>query len=126
MPAQPDCKHTALLTNTGESSGHVDDLEQLWLETETGTTGHVNDLWMLVFQANGATSDDWNTAAKQFLLDVDVTDGALPDMWTEFWCDKGGILPVLDEVYEVELADGLVNYQVDLAATVDYEVTIGT
>jgi hypothetical protein len=126
MPHRGDCKHTALLTNTGEVTGHVDDLEQLWLETQTGSTGNVNDLWMEVFLANGATSGDFNTAAYEFLLGIGTTAAALPDMWTEFWCVFGGIITPAAPAYpyEVELGAGIVNYEVDLAATVDYEINI--
>ena len=49
-----DAKHTALLTLTGETEGHVDDLEQSYLEALTGNTGNVNELWYEVFFLNGA------------------------------------------------------------------------
>jgi hypothetical protein len=126
MPHRGDCKHTALLTNTGEVTGHVDDLEQLWLETETGSTGNVNDLWMEVFLANGATSGDFNDAAYEFLLSIGTTAAALPDMWTEFWCVFGGIIAVEAAPYHVELDAGIVRFEVDLVATVDYEINVDT
>jgi hypothetical protein len=109
MPHRGDCKHTALLTNTGEITGHVDDLEQLWLETETGSTGNVNDLWMEIFLANGATSGDFNDAADEFLQFIGVTAAALPDMWTEFWCVFGGIITPPETFNVIDGLDNVVD-----------------
>lgn len=80
-----DDKHTHLLTLTGESSGQTDDLEKQWLESAVGAAGHNNDLWLAYFQANGATSGDFNTAAYEHLIAVGVPAGALPDMWAYGW-----------------------------------------
>jgi hypothetical protein len=87
MPDRSDCKHSALLAQTGQATGHVDDLEQSYLETQTGNTGDVNALWLEFFQANGASSGDFNTAAYQFLIASGIPAGALPDMWTQYWCN---------------------------------------
>lgn len=100
MGHRNDDKHTALTP-----PGQTDDLEQAF---HGGPQD--NDGWLAYFQANGATSDEYNTAAKEFLLAQGIADGALPDMWAEYWAG-GGVPPVdiltnLVSYYSLEEASG--------------------
>ena len=56
-------------------------------------TGHINDLLLSYYQANGATSDDLNTAEAEFLAAESlVISGDNNDWWSEFWCWGGWAL----------------------------------
>jgi hypothetical protein len=80
-----DDKHTCLLARTGETEGHTDDLESLWLRTQVGgPPADVNDLWLRYFWLQGAVSLDYNDAAVEYLTGLGYT-GALTDQWDQFW-----------------------------------------
>lgn len=70
---------------------HINDLARDWLLTQVvapaGT--HLNDLWLQFFKENGATSNNFNTAAFQFLGLLGFT-GALNDRWHAYWLGGGG------------------------------------
>ena len=72
--------------------------------------GQTNDLLLAYFQANGATSGDYQTAEREFLVargqgtghnqdrwyrylrSLGYT-GAYQDMWNSFWCGDAGAIP---------------------------------
>lgn len=62
--------------------------------------GPVNDFLLAYYQANGATSDDMMTAAKEFLAAQGAADGALMDMWREFLTGKGYTGALADQLYQ--------------------------
>ena len=86
-----DHKLAALQSLLSISGGNIDDLEQAWLITEASAFGHVNEMWREVFQANGATADQWNTAAKEFLEGAGFS-GDITQMWHDYWEAGGGIV----------------------------------
>ena len=85
-------KHAALMTSAGVTEGNIDHLEGLYLVAKGATAGkHVNDQWMEVFLANGATSPNWNLAASEFLVARGFS-GNISDMWHSFWDGDGVIV----------------------------------
>jgi hypothetical protein len=75
---RPDNKNIALEVLTG-LSGDSDDLEQVWLETVTGQTGGVNDLYAAMYAMAGV--DD----AYDWLVLQGIPADALPEMWNSYW-----------------------------------------
>lgn len=63
--------------------------ELAYLQSLGATANNVNDAWMEVFLANGATSTNFNAAAAEFLAGGGYT-GSLPDMWGQYWAAGGG------------------------------------
>ena len=69
----------------------IDDLEREWLLSKLPAPDgeQSNDLWLQLFQANGATSDNFNDAASQFLT-VQGFTGDLNQQWFDYWAAGGG------------------------------------
>ena len=61
------------------------------LATLTPKGDQNNDLWMQLFQANGATSDQFNDAASEFLTGQGFT-GDLNQQWFDYWEAGGGVI----------------------------------
>lgn len=80
MPHRNDDKHAELLSDALLTEGQIDDLEDL---KHSGPQD--NDGWLAYFKANGATSNNYNDAAYEFLVALLVPAGALPDMWAYAW-----------------------------------------
>ena len=84
MSQRSDCKNAVLATLAAQA-GQTDDLEDIF---HGGPQD--NDGWLAYFQANGATSGEYNDAAYEWLIAEGVTAAALSDMWYEMWCIMGG------------------------------------
>jgi hypothetical protein len=80
---------------------HMDDLEDLW---HGGPQD--NDGWFAFFQTYGATSENYNDAAYEFLIARGMTAAALPDMWAEFWAG-GGVVGLTNNV--INGVDNVIN-----------------
>ena len=89
MSNHSDDKLAALQALLSISGGNTNDLEQAWLVTLASVFGNLNDMWIQIFQDNGATSDNFSTAAQQFLSGLGYT-GSITDMWAMYWADGGG------------------------------------
>ena len=87
-----DHKLAALQALLSISGGNIDDLEQAWLITEASNFDHVNGMWREVFQDNGATADQFNTAAAEFLAALGFS-GDINQMWHDYWAAGGGVSP---------------------------------
>jgi hypothetical protein len=92
MTNRNDDKKTALLSLTGQTDGHIDDLEKIWLAGLGATSSNVNNAYMEMFLANGATSTNYMSAAREFLEALGYS-GSIPTMWSAFWSDGGVIGP---------------------------------
>ena len=90
-----DHKLLALQSLLSISGGNIDDLEQAWLITEASNFDHVNGMWREVFQANGATNENWNSAAYEFLTGLGFS-GSITDMWHDYWAAGGGVGDIVD------------------------------
>jgi hypothetical protein len=77
-------------TILGSAVENIDTLEIAYLQSLGATSNQVNNAWMEVFLANGATSVNWNVAANQFLIALGATGTNLPDNWYWFWVVNGG------------------------------------
>jgi hypothetical protein len=88
--SRSDNKHLALLALTASTDGAIDDLEWLWLQAKVLAPAglQINDLYMQMFKEGGAVSDEFNTAAYEWLVIQGVTPGALPDMWDIWWVSQ--------------------------------------
>jgi hypothetical protein len=86
-----DLKLSALETLTG-TTGHINDLTVTWLLTAvvSAVGNQINDLWRQLFLENGATSEDFNTAASEFLALLGFTSGDLNQNWYDYWSGGGG------------------------------------
>ena len=84
-----DHKLAALQGLLSISGGNIDDLEQAWLITEASAFGHINDMWLQVFQDNGALSGNISDAAAEFLKDLGYS-GDINQMWHDYWEAGGG------------------------------------
>ena len=85
-----DHKLAALQSLLSISGGNIDDLEQAWLITEASVFGNPNDMWLQVFQDNGAASGNISDAAKQFLEGLGFS-GDINQLWHDYWEAGGGI-----------------------------------
>ena len=86
-----DLKLSALQSLLSISGGNIDDLEQAWLISEASAFGHVNDMWMNVFLANGATSLNYSDASYEFLAANGFANGGVTQRWHDYWLNGGGI-----------------------------------
>lgn len=97
MTHRNDDKYAELLTLTGETGGHIDDLEHAWLLSVVTTPAgeHINDLWMRYFIEQGITDAQYNDAIYAYLLSVGVPAATVPDMWAYAWANGlvGGAVP---------------------------------
>jgi len=86
-----DLKLSALEILTGDT-GHINDLTVTWLLTAVLSTvgNNINDLWRQLFLENGATSEDFDTAAYEFLSFLGFTTGDLDQRWYDYWLGGGG------------------------------------
>ena len=89
MTNRSDDKLATLQSLLAISGGNTNDLLQAWLVTQVSLFGNLNDMWVQLFQANGATSSSFNNAAAEFLIGLGYT-GAIPDMWAAYWLAGGG------------------------------------
>ena len=77
---------------------NIDDLEYDYLSLlGAADDDHINEKWLTVFQAFGATSDNFNDAAQEFLIGQGAPYDTLPDNWVWFW-EQGGIVLTPDGV----------------------------
>ena len=93
-----DHKLAALQSLLSISGGNIDDLEQAWLITEASSFGHVNDMWLNVFQVGGATSLNYSDAAYEFLSAAGHS-GGINQMWHDYW-EAGGGVPIAVVVHD--------------------------
>lgn len=92
MATLNDVKYESLATQTG-LTGSLDDLETIWLLTETGaSSGHVNDLWYLLLEQQGFSTGSLGDRLFDWLRSLGYT-GSLNDMLYQFWSDGGVITP---------------------------------
>jgi hypothetical protein len=116
-----DLKYDALETQTG-ISGHMADMYHAWLLAGTGESdGQTDDLEFLLLEQQGYTTGTISDRWFAFLRAAGYT-GTLNDMFYQFWL-AGGIVVVPATVYQVDLVS-TVNFDVDLASTVEFEVVI--
>ena len=78
------CKNWALQKEAGVTAGNTDDLESLFLASLGAASDHVNNQWMEVFIAGGATAADWNGAAFEWLGIVNTVGNDLPARWQDY------------------------------------------
>ena len=86
-----DHKLAALQSLLSISGGNIDDLEAAWLISEASVFGHVNDMWMNVFLANGASSLNYSDASYEFLAANGFANGGVTQRWHDYWLNGGGI-----------------------------------
>ena len=86
-----DHKLAALQSLLSISGGNIDDLERAWLISEASAFGHVNDMWMNVFLANGATALNYSDASFEFLTAAGFVDGGVSKRWHDYWLAGGGV-----------------------------------
>jgi len=85
-----ELKCLALLNLTGRSQPvTVNELEAEWL-SDFMLTGNVNEMWIKLFHSQGATSDNFNEAAYEYLTLLGCTQKALPEKWYCYWFNGGG------------------------------------
>lgn len=87
MPTTNDCKHSSLVTQTGQQ-GQMRDLELMWLQAGGATSGQLNDAWSEFLAAQGFTGER-NDATFAWLDSLGYV-GALNDKLHAFWCESGG------------------------------------
>jgi hypothetical protein len=85
-----DYKRNSMQTVLGSSVKNIDTLEIAYLQSLGATSNQVNEAWMQVFSLNGATSNEWNTAAQEFLLALGAPSDNLADNWNWYWVTNGG------------------------------------
>ena len=100
-----DNKRNSMKTVTGLSTDNIDDLEKAYLAGYGAALAHVNDMWMEIFLAFGATSVNWNTAANQFLIALGAPYEGLPMNWSWFW-DPNGAGGVIGAGVSITLISG--------------------
>ena len=85
-------KRNTLASLLGQPELNIDDLEYDYLSLLGATDDEqINFKWVEVFQLFGATSDQFNTAAMEFLILQGAPYDNLPQNWVWFW-DNGGIV----------------------------------
>lgn len=88
-----DYKRDSMLAIVGGTNHNIDDLEHDYLVSLGATSGlHVNDQWLEVFLANGATSPNWSDAANEFLIALGAPYSGLTMNWYWFWVTNGGTI----------------------------------
>ena len=85
-------KRNTLASLLGQPELNIDDLEFDYLSLLGATDDEqINFKWIEVFQIFGATSDQFNDAAQQFLIGQGAPYDNLPQNWVWFW-ENGGIV----------------------------------
>ena len=85
-------KRNTLADLLGQPKLHIDDLEYDYLSLlGAADDAQINKKWIEVFQLFGATSDQFNTAAQEFLIGQGAPYETLPNNWVWFW-ENGGIV----------------------------------
>lgn len=84
-----EAKYAALLTLTGESGGTLNGLEYLWLSTETGETGTLNELWLKFLEGEGFTDGTLNGRQMAWLGSLGYT-GTWNERMLQYWAAGGG------------------------------------
>ena len=91
-------KRDTLADLLGQPKLNIDDLEYDYLSLlGAADDDQINEKWVAVFQLFGATSDQFNTAAQEFLIGQGAPYDNLPQNWVWFW-ENGGIVITPDGV----------------------------
>lgn len=89
MTALNEHKIATLKTLTGATSGTVDELEILWLQTElSSSTGHKNGLWHEFFNGEAIADGQVDERAMAY-LEAEGYTGTIDERWYQFWAAGG-------------------------------------
>ena len=91
-------KRNTLATLLGQPELNIEDLEYDYLSLlGAADDDHINQKWLTVFQAFGATAKHYNDAAQQFLIGQGAPYEHVSSNWVWFW-EQGGIVITPDGV----------------------------
>jgi hypothetical protein len=72
--------------------GHTNDMLLAWAQANGATSNQLNSALLELLLLSGATSNDLNDAWYEALIFAGFT-GSRNDMETQFWCDGGVLIP---------------------------------